>query len=574
MLIQLVMLSSARIFAVITLILIVGSAPWSYAQDRPSGKSFATRSEVLARNGMVATNHPLATQIGIEILKKGGSAVDAAIAANAFLGLADPGMNGIGGDLFAIVWDANDKKLYGLNASGKSAMGMTIDHLKAAKAEGQSILTGPLSVTTPGCVDGWAELHDRFGKLEFAQLLAPTIQYAKEGVPITQEPATWFKGMEASVQSENNPTFKQLYLTNGKFPRKGEIFKNPDLANTLQIISDKGRDGFYKGEVAERITRHIQKGGGYLSKKDLANHSSKWVEPVSVNYRGYDVWEIPPNGQGISALQILQILEGFDMASMGFGSAEHIHHFVEAKKLAYEDLAKYYGDPDFGAVPVTELLSDSYAARRRALIDSEKVGEYHPGLTSGDHTIYLTTADSQGNMVSFIQSISYFFGSMEVPEGLGFTLQNRGGSGFVLDEGHISVYEPGKRPFHTIIPAFITKDGNPLVSFGVMGGDMQPQGHVQIVLNLIDFGMNLQEAGDAPRIRHSGSSLQGGHQTGAGTTYLESGFAYDTISKLMDKGHSIGMTKGIYGGYQAIMLRNDVYYGASESRKDGHASGY
>ena len=544
------------------------------AQDRPSGKSFATRSEVLARNGMVATNHPIASQIGLEVLKKGGSAVDAAIAANAFLGFADPGMNGVGGDLFAIVWDAKSQKLYGLNASGKSPMGMTADHLKTAQANGESTVTGPLSVTTPGCVDGWFELHQRFGKLEFSELMAPTIQYAKDGVPITQEPATWFKGMEESVQSEDNPTFKELYLTNGRFPRKGEIFKNSDLANTLQVISDKGRDGFYKGEVAQRITQHIQKGGGYLSMKDLANHSSKWVDPVSVNYRGYDVWEIPPNGQGISALQILQILKGFDVASMGFGSPDHIHHFVEAKKLAYEDLAKYYGDPDFGEVPVTELLSDSYGAERRALINPNKAGEYHPGLTSGDHTIYLTTADSDGNMVSFIQSISFFFGSMEVPEGLGFTLQNRGGSGFVLEEGHISTYEPGKRPFHTIIPAFITKDGNPFVSFGVMGGDMQPQGHVQVVVNLIDFGMNLQEAGDAPRIRHSGSALRSGHVSGVGTTFLESGFSYDTISELLDKGHRIGMSKGVYGGYQAIMLKDGVYFGASESRKDGQAVGY
>jgi len=552
---------------------LVGLPPIT-AQDRTSGWSFATRSEVLAQNGMVATNHPIASQIGIEVLKNGGSAVDAAIAANAFLGFADPGMNGIGGDLFAIVWDAQSKQLYGLNASGKSPKGMTLEHLKTAQAKGQSVVKGALSVTTPGCVDGWFELHDRFGKLNMAELLQPTIQYAREGVPVTQETSDLYHMIEESVLVSENPSFKQTYLRNGRFPRKGEIFRNEDLATTLEIIADKGRDGFYQGKVAKGIVDHLKKQGGYMTAADLANHSSLWVEPVSVNYRGYDVWEIPPNGQGISALQMLQILEGFDIAAMGFGSADHVHHFVEAKKLAYEDRATYYGDPEFNDIPVTALLSDDYATKRRALIDKNKAGEYHPGLASGDHTIYLTTADKDGNMVSFIQSISYFFGSMEVPESLGFTLQNRGGSGFVLEEGHVSSYQPEKRPFHTIIPAFITRDGNPFLSFGVMGGDMQPQGHVQIVLNLIDFGMNLQEAGDAPRIRHSGTDLHSGHQSGAGMTYLESGYPYETISQLMDKGHRIGMSKGIYGGYQAIMFKNGVYFGASESRKDGQAAGY
>jgi gamma-glutamyltranspeptidase/glutathione hydrolase len=523
---------------------------------------------------MVATNHPIATQIGVEILKKGGSAVDAAIAANAFLGFADPGMNGIGGDLFAIVWDASTQKLYGLNASGKSPMKMTIDHLKEARNDGQSLLRGPLSVTIPGCVDGWFELHERFGKLQFSELLAPTIDYAREGVPITQETADNFAAVETSVQQSDIPSFKSLFLRNNEFPRKGEIFSNPDLANTLETIANQGRKGFYQGKVATAIADHIQDRGGYLTKRDLADHQSKWVEPVSINYRGYDVWEIPPNGQGIAALQILQILQGFDIAAMGFGSADHVHHFVEAKKLAYEDLAKYYGDPDFGDIPVETLLSDDYAAKRRLLIQKDQAGEYFPGLESGDHTIYLTTADSQGNMVSFIQSLSALFGSREVPPGLGFPLQNRGGTGFTLEEGHISMYEPGKRPFHTIIPAFVTKDGQPHMSFGLMGGDMQPQGHAQIIINLIDFGMNLQEAGDAPRIRHSGSALLSGHVNGAGDTFLESGFPYETISKLMDRGHRIRMAKGIYGGYQAIMKKDGIYVGASESRKDGQAAGY
>lgn len=558
----------------VMLLVLVSSLIGLQGQDRTSGKSFATRSEVIARNGMVATNHPLATQIGIEVLKKGGSAIDAAIAANAFLGLADPGMNGIGGDLFAIVWDAKTEKLYGLNASGKSPGKMTIEHLRAAKERGETILQGPLSVTTPGCVDGWFELHERFGKLAFEKLLSPTIQYAREGVAITQETADIFERMEESIQQEDNPTFKEVYFEDNKFPRKGEIFRNPDLANTLEIIADKGRDGFYKGQVASRIEAHFKKRSGFLSKQDLAKHSSIWVEPVSINYRGYDIWEIPPPGQGMSALQILNILEGFDMGQMRFGSSEHIHHFVEAKKLAYEDLAKYYGDPEFGDIPMETLLSKEYANDRRKLINSNKAGEYYPGLESGDHTIYLTVADKDGNMVSFIQSLSSIFGSKEVPQGLGFPLQNRGGTGFILEEDHISVYAPNKRPFHTIIPAFVTKDGKPFISFGLMGGDMQPQGHAQMILNLIDFGMNLQEAGDAPRIRHTGTVIWNGHVKGVGSTYLESGFDYETISELMDKGHNIRMGKGMYGGYQAIMLKDGVYYGASESRKDGQAAGY
>ena len=500
--------------------------------------------------------------------------MDAAIAANAFLGFADPGMNGIGGDLFAIVWDAETQQLYGLNASGKSPEKMTIEHLRTAQQNGQTISIGPLSVTTPGCVDGWFELHERFGTLDMTTLLAPTIQYAKEGVPITQETADFLKMVEESILQADNPSFKKLFVRNNRFPRKGEIFKNPELASTLEIISKKGRDGFYKGKVAAQIAQHFKQRGGFLSEKDLATHESKWVDPVSINYRGYDVWEIPPNGQGIAALQILQILEGFDVSSMGFGTVDHIHHFIEAKKLAYEDLAKYYGDPDFGDIPVETLLSKDYAAERRKLITPDKAGEYPPGLQSGDHTIYLTTTDKEGNMVSFIQSLSALLGSREVPDGLGFPLQNRGGSGFVLDEDHISGYAPGKRPFHTIIPAFVTKDGKPYISFGLMGGDMQPQGHAQMMVNIIDFGMNLQEAGDAPRIYHRGSNLWNSHVKGPGVTHLESGFSYDTISQLMDKGHDIRMRKGVYGGYQAIMIKDGVYYGASESRKDGQAAGY
>ncbi|WP_430965373.1 gamma-glutamyltransferase [Spongiimicrobium sp. 2-473A-2-J] len=538
------------------------------AQDRLSGKSFASRSEVLARNGMAATNHPFATQIAIETLKKGGSAIDAAIAANAFLGLADPGMNGIGGDLFAIVWDAKTQKLHGLNASGKSPQNLSLDKLKEELKNGRTYRSGILSVTTPGCVDGWFALHKKFGKLKFEALLRPTINYAREGIPITSETADFFKLVEPRITSSDNETFKHVYFTEeGRFPEKGEIFKNPDLANTLEIIAQEGRDGFYKGRIAQAIEDLMAENGGYLTQEDLAQNKAVWVDPVSINYRGYDIWEMPPNGQGIGALQILNILKGFDIASMGFGSSAHIHHFLEAKKLAYEDMKKYYGDPNFGRIPLDELLSDAYAAARRKNIDIDKAGTYEPGIMAGDHTIYLTVADKDGTMISLIQSNAALFGSLQVPKGLGFVLQNRG-AGFVMEEGHINQYAPNKRPFHTIIPAFVTRDNAPFMSFGLMGGDMQPQGHAQIIVNLIDFKMNVQEAGDAPRIYHRGE------RSTNGDVYLESGFDYETLSELMDKGHVLRMRKGIYGGYQAILLKDGVYYGASESRKDGQAAGY
>jgi gamma-glutamyltranspeptidase/glutathione hydrolase len=547
---------------------------WSaYAQDRPSGKAFATRSEVLARNGMVATNHPLATQVGLDILQKGGTAIDAAIAANALLGFADPGMNGIGGDLFAIVWDAETRQLYGINGSGRSAQAMSLEYLQAQQEKGVPHYTGILSVTTPGCVDAWFTLNERFGKLPMSEILQPTISYARSGVPVSQEVADNMRDVEEGVINSDNENFKSLFFTDGHFPRKGDIFSNPDLANTLELISEKGRDAFYKGEIARKIEAYMKEKGGLLSRKDLAAHQSEWVEPVSVNYRGYDVWELPPNGQGMGALQMLTILEGFDIGSYGYGSAEHLHHFLEAKKLAYEDMVRFYGDPDFGDIPIEKLLSEDYAAQRRTLIDPEKAGIYEPGLMSGDHTVYLTAADKEGNMISLIQSNSALFGSFEVVEGLGFPLQNRGG-GFILEEGHINTYAPAKRPFHTIIPAFVTKDGEPFMSFGLMGGDMQTQGHVQILMNVLDFGMNIQEAGDAPRIYHRGSINYAGHLDAVGDTFVESGFDYEVLSDLMRKGHNIRMARGIFGGYQAIMRKDGVYYGASESRKDGQAAGY
>jgi gamma-glutamyltranspeptidase / glutathione hydrolase len=549
---------------------------FAHAQDRLSGKNFATRSEVIARNGMAATNHPLATMVAMDLLKQGGSAVDAAIGANAFLGFADPAMNGIGGDLFAIVWDAETRRLWGLNASGRSPRGLTLAHFKEKGLRGIPA-GGPLSVTVPGCVDGWAELHGRFGKLSFDRILAPTIRYAREGIPVAQEVADIMVYLERSllpsyapdgaVEFTDYPEFRRVFRKEGRFPLKGEIFSNPDLADILERIAQEGPDAFYRGEIAHAIAAHVQEIGGFLTAEDLAAHRSEWVDPVSVNYRGFDVWELPPNGQGISALQMLNILEGYDLGRYGFGSKEHLHFFTEAKKLAYADLNEYLGDPAFHDMPVIRLLSKDYAAARRKLIDEAKAQSFGPGLTGDNHTIYLTVADGAGNMVSLIQSNSWLFGSLVVPPGMGFCLQNRG-TGFTLRENHVNTYEPGKRPFHTIIPAFITRDGRPYVSFGLTGGSMQPQGHVQIVMNLIDFGMNLQEAGDAPRIRHED---MGG---ATGFVRLESGFDYEVIRELMKMGHNVGFGFERFGGYQAIMVLDGVYYGASESRKDGQAAGY
>ena len=543
-------------------------------QDRLSGKNFATRSEVIARNGMAATNHPLATQIALAILKKGGTAVDAAIAANAFLGFADPAMNGIGGDLYAIVWDAREEKLFGLNASGRSSQNLPLAYFNQ-KGLKSIPAAGPLPVTVPGCVDGWFSLHGRFGRLPFDQLLAPAIQYATEGIGVTQETADMMVYFERLLPSydhsgktnlDNFPEFQKVYRSGGRFPEKGDLYKNPELAGTLKKIAEGGRDVFYKGEIGEQIIKSIQGAGGFLTMSDLSNHASAWVDPVSTGYRGFDVWELPPNSQGMTVLQMLNILEGYDLAGYGFGSVEHIHLFSETKKLVYADRAAYYGDYDFAAHLVDTLLSKNYAHRRKDLIDIHKATNFGPGLEEENHTIYLTCADRDGNMVSLIQSNSWLFGSLLVPEGLGFCLQNRG-TGFNFTPGHINEYAPGKRPFHTIIPAFVTKDGKPYISFGLTGGDMQPQGHVQIILNIVDFGMNLQEAGDAPRIRQSYMNREGFIQ-------LESGFDYEVIRELMKMGHQVSYGFEKYGGYQAILYDGNFYYGASESRKDGQAGGY
>jgi gamma-glutamyltranspeptidase/glutathione hydrolase len=546
----------------------------SNSQDRVTGHDFATRSEVITRNGMAATSQPLATQAALDILKKGGTAIDAAIAANAVLGVVEPTGCGIGGDIFAIIWSAEKGKLYGLNGSGKSPRSLKLEYFKE---NGYEFIPshGPLPVSVPGCVDGWFEMHGMFGKLTMKDVLQPAISYARDGFPVTEVIAYYLERNTAALKEF--PNIKEVYMPGGKSPSKGEIFRNPMLANTLEKIVKGGRNEFYRGSIARDIDAFMKKNGGFLSFDDLSRHHSEWVEPVSTSYRGFDVWELPPNGQGIAALQILNILEGYNIASMGFGSAEYIHIFTEAKKLAFEDRAKYYADPLFSAAPVAQLISKKYAAERRKLIDKDRAARiYDPGKIEAGNTIYLTVADKFGNMVSLIQSNYRGMGSGMCPTGLGFVLQDRGEM-FSLSEGHNNIYAPGKRPFHTIIPAFITKNGEPWISFGVMGGDMQPQGHAQIVVNLIDFRMNLQEAGDAPRIYHSGSSEPTGEQmTSGGILHLESGFRTEVLQKLMSMGHVIQWNLGGYGGYQAIMwdAKNKVWYGASESRKDGQAAGY
>jgi gamma-glutamyltranspeptidase/glutathione hydrolase len=544
--------------------------------DRITGRDFATRSEVIAKHGMAATSQPLATQAALRILQQGGSAADAAIAANAVLALVEPVGCGLGGDLFAIVWDAKTRKLHGLNASGRSPLSLKLEEFeKRGLARIPSF--GPLPVSVPGCVDGWCELSKRFGRLPLEKVLAPAVQYAREGAPISELIAYYWKRNAAALEKYEN--FAATFMPGGSAPGIGVPFANPALASTLEKIGKGGRTAFYEGEIARTIESYMKRNGGFLTAADLAAHRSDWVDPVSTSYRGYDVWELPPNGQGIAALQILNVLEGYDLKAMGFGSPDHVHLFVEAKKLAFEDRARWYADPAFGKIPVSELISKEYAAERRKLIDMTRAARSYPvgnpALEHGD-TIYLTTADEEGNMVSLIQSNYRGMGSGMTPDGLGFVLQDRGEL-FDLAPGRLNTYAPGKRPFHTIIPAFVTKGGEPFLSFGVMGGATQPQGHVQILVNMIDFGMNSQEAGDAPRILHEGSSEPTGEEmTDGGKVSLESGFPARTKAELAKRGHQFVPGTGNFGGYQAIRWDpvHRVYYGASESRKDGQAAGY
>lgn len=570
--------------------------------DRYSGAPHASRSAVLGTQGMVATSHPLATQIALDVLKDGGSAVDAAIAGNAALGLLEPTGNGIGGDLFAIIWDPKTGKLHGLNASGRAPKGMTADQFRnwvntkplSARDEAGTIPDwGAASVTIPGAVDGWFEMHGRFGKLPMARILQPTIDYAQQGAPVPELIARYWKTNTAGFEAlhkegviEEVANMRRVFLPGGKAPAEGEIFRNPDLARTLTAISQGGRHAFYRGGLAQAMDGYFQRIGAPHRLADFAAHKSEWVEPVSTNYRGVDVWELPPNGQGIAALQMLNILEGYDLKSMGRGSADFWHVMVEAKKQAYADRARFYADPAFAKIPLKELLSKERAARQRAAIAMDRAAQTDmPGLpidSAAKDTIYMTVADKDGMMVSLIQSNYRGMGSGLIPDDgkggtLGFMFQDRGAQ-FSLDPAHANSWQPGKRPFHTIIPAFLTKDGKPLMSFGLMGGGMQPQGHAQIVVNMIDFGMTVQAAGDAARFHHDGSTEPegGAPMTTGGVLEIESGVPTAIADDLKKRGHDVKYAVGPYGGYQAIWRdpTTGVYWGASEFRKDGQAAGY
>ena len=567
-----------QLAAVLAAVFLAAAIAPAWAADRVTGLPFATRSEVMAPKAMAATSHPLATQVALEVMRKGGTAMDAAIAANAALGLMEPTGNGIGGDLFAIVWDPKTRKLHGYNGSGRSPLG-----LSRAWFDEQNISTipafGPLPVTVPGTVDGWFALHGRFGALPMAQVLQPAIDYARSGHPV-HETIAYYWGRSVTRLSQY-PGFNEQFTVDGRAPREGETWRNEHLARTYERIASEGRAGFYEGEIPKIVEAYFKEQGGFLAAADFAAHQGEWVEPVSVNYRGVDVWELPPSGQGIAALQMLNILEGYDFSKIAFGSAEHLHLLVEAKKLAFADRARFYADPAFAQAPVAGLISDAYADEQRRRIDPARAQRVvapgtPPSLDEGD-TIYLATADASGMMVSLIQSNYRGMGSGMTPPGLGFILQNRGEQ-FALKKGHPNDYAPGKRPFHTIIPAFITKNGEPWISFGLMGGAMQPQGHVQMVMNLVDFGMNLQEAGDAPRLHHDGSDEPVGDVVAmqdGGVVQLETGFDYQTIRTLMRKGHHVEFADGPFGGYQAIMKNpQGGWIGASESRKDGQAGGY
>ncbi|MDR9418275.1 gamma-glutamyltransferase [Gracilimonas sp.] len=551
--------------------------------DREAGNQISTRSEVIAERGMVATSQPLATQVGLQILRNGGNAIDAAIGANAAMGLMEPTGNGIGGDLFAIIWHEESGQLYALNASGRSPRGLSYDRLMEILDEkGANSIPAYdlLSVSVPGAVDGWFEMHERFGSADMSDILSEPIWYAENGFPVSEAISASWRG-SARFLSNQPGAFEETFTIDGRGPEKGEIFRNPDLGNTFRLLAEQGRDAFYRGEIAEKIDAWMRENDGYLRYEDFDQHRSEWVEPKTVNYRGYDVYQVGGNVQGTAVLQMLNILEGFDLAETGFGTAETLHLMIEAKKIAFEDRAKHYADPDFQDVPYEVLLSKEYAAERRELIGERARRDLTTGvdvLEDGD-TIYLTTADSEGNMVSLIQSNFRGMGTGFVVPGTGFSFQNRGEL-FSLDPNHPNVYAPGKRPFHTIIPGFVMKDGEPIMSFGNMGGAYQPIGHVSILTNVIDFGMNIQQAGDAFRWEHSGSTQPtddlDDKLTNSGLVSIESGVDFGVVRKLRQMGHNIQIGGSFFGRFQAIMRDHEhgVYFGASESRVDGQAAGY
>ena len=557
------------------------SRPDIHSGDRVAGESFASRSTVWGVHGAAATAHPLATLTAVEILKAGGSAVDAAVAANAMLGFLEPIACGVGGDAFAMVWDPKAKNVVGLNGSGRSPRGLTLETQRARAKNGLIASHGAVSVSTPGAVDAWWSLHQRYGRLPWKDLFAPAIDAARYGAPVAQTVAYYLASSRRFFTKSGNgieevANFKKVWAPDGRTPVEGEIFANPALARTYGLIAAGGRDGFYDGEVAQTIETYFKRIGGWLSKADLAAHRTQWVEPRSTNYRGVDVWALPPNSQGLSTLQILNMMERFDIGGLGFQSAAGIHIGIEAKRLAFEDRARYFADPDFAKTPIDWLISKDYAAQRAALIRPDGIlTPIHPGQApSRGDTTYLAAADKDGLMVSLIQSNYRGMGSGLMPDGLGFMLQNRGEL-FSLRDGDANLYAPAKRPFQTIIPGFATRSGEPWVAFGVMGGDMQPQGQAQIISNLVDHGLGLQAAGDSPRWHHEGSSEPTGEaQAGVGTLRLEAGVPEATKAGLVKLGWVLGASDGGFGGYQAVERHPGRYAAATEMRKDGTALAY
>jgi len=563
--------------------------------DRVDGATFASRSAAWGLHGAAATAHPLASLAAIEILKAGGSAVDAAIAANAVLGLCEPIACGVGGDCFVMLWDPRTRKVEGLNGSGRSPKALSLETVRARSKNGMIASHGAISVSVPGAVDAWWTLHQRYGKLAWKDLFAPAIAHAEEGHAVTQNVAFYF---DRSLTSFTRPTagieevenFKKTWAASGKTPREGELFRNPDLANTLERIGQNGRDEFYRGQSAKVMVDYLKRQGSAYSLEDFAAHRSDWFEPACVAYRkGYELCELPPNTQGFAALQMVNILKNVDLAQWERGSPEVLHYITEAKRLAHADVAKFYADPSFAPFPM-DLLSDEYGKKRFALIDPKRATpEFAPGepksepkLEGPGDTTYMTVVDKDGLMVSLIQSNYRGMGSGLTPDGLGFMFQDRGEL-YSLDARHANVYALGKRPFQTIIPAFVKKDGQPYMTLGLMGGAMQPQGHVQVLINLVDYGMNLQEAGDAARLNHEGGREPTEPASGPtidplGTLYVEPGIPAATVAALQAMGHKVEVVKdgAMFGGYQAIARdpKTGVLTGATEMRKDGQAQGY
>jgi gamma-glutamyltranspeptidase/glutathione hydrolase len=549
--------------------------------DRIDGATYASRSAAWGAHGAAATAHPLASLAAIDILRKGGSAIDAAIAANACLGFLEPIACGIGGDCFVMLWDPKTKKVVGLNGSGRSPRGLSLETVRSRAKNGAIPSFGAISVSVPGAVQAWWDLHQRFGKLPWKDLFEPAIDQAEEGAPVSQNVAFYlaasvrrFTGANAGIEEVEN--FRKVWMPEGRAPREGEMFRNPGLAETYRKIAAGGRDAFYNGEIARGIEAYFKRIGGWMTRADLNAHKSEWTTPLVSGYRGVDVYGLAPNSQGLSTLQLLNILETFDVKAMGFQSAAAIHHAVEAKRLAYEDRARYFADPDFGKIPLEWLNSKAYAAERAKLIRPDSIlNPIYPGQapSKGD-TTYFTTADADGMMVSIIQSNYRGMGSGLAPDGMGFMFQDRGEL-FSLTDGHPNLYAPGKRPFQTIIPGFAVRDGQPWLSFGVMGGDMQPQGQGQIISNMVDFGLDLQAAGDSPRWHHEGGSEPTDISYGQpGELHLESGVPEATKAALAAIGWKLGPNPGGFGGYQAIERWPGRYAAATEMRKDGIALAY